>query len=844
MKTFYRGKNQTFVKNNIKSSKLYHNIEQYKSSNNNSNPTIYQSIFNQNQYQDFNNNTSNNQNQNNYNNNNKTNTTIPLSKLVNIPKSHTNIIPNTYLNPSHMKFNKGTKKIFNKFPSRSHEKINENNDMNIINNNSNINNYKNNININLKKSVEYKQIIINNNIDEIPKKKMGTSQMNFYTKNNMNLFPNIKNNSINNNINNNLKEKENLFSINSGWMIFNEMNIYNDFIKQNMNKENYKKKLDFQYRRKEEKLKKGQNQLILERLQKKYESQNKAQNMHRTGTGFYQKNKKGNKRQYSALENSNNDLINKNNENNKKETKSEFSKKNSVNSINTIDRKIQIDANNSIQNDTKFNKTYNNGFNVKKFNKERKKKEKIIFTKIFKHFKKRTKANYFWVKYFNKKIKLKSKEEENENNFFTFKKKIISKSYDKNDIIFPKIFKKILRKNVIFKKNRKLILKREKIRYNTDNSEINEIKEYKRQQRKIKSKKSEYYSHYIHINNNNKKEKIELDSNSESDNSFYKKNEPQFRGIFDKDYNNNTNTNDIKNNKETKDNKDQRNFTFRTTSNFFSKNNNNKENTKEKNTNKNSEANKEKKEQKEKFNIENIINNVIENNKKAAAARSSTSFYNIGSNFMNNRMRSTKTNFFSAKENKGGNFTGTKDSNFTKEQANEGRYYKPNSLKLTLINPLGWRKHEEIWSNLVSLKLGLNDLEKYLHPPNDTDVLVSSYLKMNPKVINFCSIQKINTSKTNIENNNFISFMIDDNIQNPKQEIKKWKEAYKRVIFRWHPDKLFATLEEINFKNEQQKVELKKKSTQIINNMNTLYRNIIEILNKIAENKNDKEGIS
>ena len=112
---------------------------------------------------------------------------------------------------------------------------------------------------------------------------------------------------------------------------------------------------------------------------------------------------------------------------------------------------------------------------------------------------------------------------------------------------------------------------------------------------------------------------------------------------------------------------------------------------------------------------------------------------------------------------------------------------------------------------------------------------------MNPKVINFCSIQKINTSKTNNENCNFISFMIDDNIQNPKLEIKKWKEAYKRVIFRWHPDKLFATLEEINFKNEQQKNELKKKSTQIINNMNTLYKSIIEILNKIIEAKDKKE---
>ena len=828
METSFRDKNRKILKNEIKSTKFYHNFEQYKSSNHSSNPTIYQSILNQNQSQDFVKNLPNNLFQNKFNNN-KTNTTIPLNKMANMTKSNKKIIPNTYLNPSHIHFNKRAKNIFNKFPSRSQEKINDNNEINIIDNNY--------AQINLKKSVANRQNIMNKNTEEKPKKKMGASQMNFYSKKNMNYFPNINNNNINN-----LKEKENLFSINSDWMLFNEMNMYNDFNKQNINKENYKKQFDFQYKRKEEKLKKGQNQLILERLQKKYESQIKSQNMHLFGNGNYHKTKKGNKRQYSAQENNNNFLINKNNEkNNKKEIQSELSKKNSINSINTVDRKIQIDANNSIPNEKAFIKTYNNGFNVKKFNRERKKKEKIIFTKIFKYFTKRTKANYFWVKYFNKKIKLKSKEEENDNNFYTYKKKNISKSYDKNNLNFPKLFKKILRKNVIFKKNRKLILKKEKIKYNTDNSEINEIKEYKRQQRKLKSKKTEYNSHYIRINGNNKKEKIELDSCSESDNSFFKNKEPQFRGIFDKDLNNNVNSNDIKDNKENQENKEQKKFNFRTTSNFFYKNNNNKENTKEKNTNKNSEPNRE---QNEKFNIENIINNVIENNKKAAAARSSTSFYNIGSNFMNNRMRSTKTNFFSAKESKGGNFTGTKDSNFTKEQANEGRYYKPNSLKLTLINPLGWRKHEEIWSNLVSLKLGLNDLEKYLHPPNDTDVLVSSYLKMNPKVINFCSIQKINTSKTNVENNNFISFMIDDNIQNPKQEIKKWKEAYKRVIFRWHPDKLFSTLEEINFKSEQQKIELKKKSTQIINNMNTLYRNIIEILNKIAENKNNKDGIS
>ncbi len=195
-------------------------------------------------------------------------------------------------------------------------------------------------------------------------------------------------------------------------------------------------------------------------------------------------------------------------------------------------------------------------------------------------------------------------------------------------------------------------------------------------------------------------------------------------------------------------------------------------------------------------------------------------------------MRSTKTKFYNPKEKRGGTFTGTKDSNFTKEQANEGKFNKPNSLKMTLINPINWRKHEEIWDNLISLNMGLAELEKYLLPPNETDILVSSYLKMNPKVLNFCSIQKINTSNTKNENN-FISFMVDDNIQNPKQEMKKWKEAYKKVIFRWHPDKLFSTLEEIKLKNEQQKTELKKKSTLIINSTNTLYKNIMETLNKI-----------
>ena len=794
-----------YSKNNIKSNKFFKNSEQYKSSTN----PLYQPKKNSVQF------------------------------ISNIPKHNSNTYfnPQKSLNPTHMKFNNGSKKVFNQFFSQSQEKENED---------------KNKI---LKKSAVFNQNINRNKDNQIPqKKKMGISQLNFYNKkNNMNLFPNIQ---YNNNNNNNFKEKENLFSINSGWIANNYNNnqnaffqnhqgMYNDFMN-NIKMDNYPQKgiykdyyiniFDFGYQRKEEKLRKGQNQLILERLQKKYETQIKSHQLHRTGTGFYkknQKNKKGTNRQYSAQDN--NVVKNQEKQRNKKEIiKSEFNKKNSISSVNSINdnnSKIQIDASNqSLNNDKKFNKTYNVGFNFKKKNKEKRKKEKIIFGKIFKLFTKRAKNNYLWVKYFNKKIKLKTQDEEDDYIFNNKPKH--NKSLDINHT-YPKLIKKILHKNIIYKKTKRILIKKEEIKYNSDNSEIDQIKEFKKQQKKLKNKKFQSNTQYIH-GNKTKKEKIIFEPSSESDsdsNFFSKQKEPQFRGIFEQDIKNSTNGNSAQPEKSN----DKRNFNFHTTENFFFKENNNKNNPNQEQ--KNSEFNKPKN---TKFNIQNIINKVIEYNKNVAAAKISNSFYSIGSNFLNNRMRSTKTNFYSSKENKGGNFTGTKDSNFTKAQASEGRYYKPNSLKLTLINPLGWRKHEEIWGNLLSLKLGLNDLEKYLHPPNDTDVLISSYLKMNPRVINFCPLQKINTSKTNSENNNFISFMIDDNIQNPKQEIKKWKEAYKRVIFRWHPDKLFDNLEEINFKNEQQKIELKKKSTQIINNMNSLYKNIIETLNKIADANNDK----
>ena len=120
-------------------------------------------------------------------------------------------------------------------------------------------------------------------------------------------------------------------------------------------------------------------------------------------------------------------------------------------------------------------------------------------------------------------------------------------------------------------------------------------------------------------------------------------------------------------------------------------------------------------------------------------------------------------------------------------------------------------------------------------PPNDNDVIISSYLILYPKILNFCSINNILNNRK--KERDYISFNIDDNIINPKKEMKKWKMAYKRVIFRWHPDKLHPILNEVKLRDENIKNNLIKKSNIIINNMNNLFKNINEILVKIMKNK-------
>ena len=220
-----------------------------------------------------------------------------------------------------------------------------------------------------------------------------------------------------------------------------------------------------------------------------------------------------------------------------------------------------------------------------------------------------------------------------------------------------------------------------------------------------------------------------------------------------------------------------------------------------------------------------IIKKVIDENKKANLFRTLNYFDDIGKNLADH-LKTRKNYYINKNENSKDYF---KDNKTEKKEAKT-----LNSLKIIILSPFEWKKHEEIWSNILQLSNFSKELHKYILPPNDNDVIISLYLKLFPKVLNFCSINK-KLNGTNKEKD-FISFYIDDNIANPKNEIKKWKMAYKKVIFRWHPDKLNAILNEVNL-DENIKNILFKKSTIIINNMNNIFKSILEILNKIIKNK-------
>ena len=530
--------------------------------------------------------------------------------------------------------------------------------------------------------------------------------------NNYNINPNL-----------NVKKTHNLKAINANsisqrnniWSFSrNNLNIFFPEISKNPNIliETPKPMTAYELRRPEEKLRKGQNQLILERLQEKFQKQITNKRLAQTNCGFYT-NKMNNRRgQYTN-------------------TVSARRRRRKIKSREIID---MMELKKEKENKEEENK------NKEDIQVQNNKEKNVNFI--------RTIAKDFYVK--KKNIKKENKI------------KGTNKSYEEYDI-------------------------------KDDNKENNDKNIYEN----IINPKTTKNTNFIKDEDKIKKPKKCISTRQlktlytlslTSDFSFTKINEKH-----------------SKKNSNTSNNNTSNNFSSKTSSNFF------------------------KAESKSPFNINNLINRVIENNKKAAAAKSKDFFGEIGKDFMNNHMRKTNTNFYqSSSSNRYQN---------QKENINPKQPKTLNSLEITLLNPIEWRKHEEIWANISSLKFAPSDLEKHLIPPNETDVLVSSYCKMNPFILNFCSFSNISNANSS-NNSNYLSFVIDDTMKNPKLEMKKWKEAYKRVILRWHPDKLLNVLKEVKFKDENKRTILRKKASMLINNMNNLYKQILEILRKILQRKN------
>lgn len=214
----------------------------------------------------------------------------------------------------------------------------------------------------------------------------------------------------------------------------------------------------------------------------------------------------------------------------------------------------------------------------------------------------------------------------------------------------------------------------------------------------------------------------------------------------------------------------------------------------------------------EDVNVANVIKRVMEKNKKEAAVRQRDFFSNYPQNYMNLNMNRTGGKFFINPSNN----QGSSHQNFRPQTDNKEKTM--NYLEITIQDVPFWRKHEEIWNSVLSPGYNVcSDIEKYILPPNEFDILVSSYSKIN-----------------NIYREKII---IDDKILNAKEEIQKWKNAYKRAVLRWHPDKLFAFLDNLKLKDDCKKNTLKKKSSIIMHNMNKLLQSILEILKKIIAKK-------
>lgn len=226
-------------------------------------------------------------------------------------------------------------------------------------------------------------------------------------------------------------------------------------------------------------------------------------------------------------------------------------------------------------------------------------------------------------------------------------------------------------------------------------------------------------------------------------------------------------------------------------------------------------------------NIDDIFKRIMNNNQKEAEARSTSRIMN-SSSYQNKvyKQRSTSNKFFSS-TNSGFIY----EKPYNNEQSYMPFINKQNSkgsivLSLDKNDLYHWRKHEDIWKSLSSSSFSLENLIKnethlkYLLPANDSDILLSLYIYTYIDNKNKDSNSYIiNEDKVEIE---------ADSID-ASNEVKKWKAVYKKLLIRWHPDKLIPFLKRINI-DEEMIMKIEKRSFSIMNGVNSLFRIVLERL--------------
>jgi len=221
--------------------------------------------------------------------------------------------------------------------------------------------------------------------------------------------------------------------------------------------------------------------------------------------------------------------------------------------------------------------------------------------------------------------------------------------------------------------------------------------------------------------------------------------------------------------------------------------------------------------------IENIMKRVLDKTKKEDASKGRDFLKNMPQNYMNLGISQKKFYINLTKNEKP---TENSDNNYNNEKSYPMHFHEFNLSERHL-----WKKHEDFWANLTNLgkdfigekiKNFNIDIQNYIFPPNDEEILLSYFWRLN-----------------NIDE----KFSISENFNNSLEEINKWKNAYKKVVMRWHPDKLNPILDSIKIK-EDLKIRLNKKVPIFINNMNKNLKFVVGLIKKIiiknGTNKNQK----